>query len=343
MLFQIVHALQDLLPLEVAITFGLVLFAVSWIWPRRIISLPYTGQRTATLVWVGVAGSLAVIAVATAVSALAATVYDYSGYDGWWRRPAPLLAATVVVAVAAIALRQVPLPAPGERAIAPRRQWHAFVSRTLLWISGITAALLALTSGWQIAIATTAPEDGPFFGHVPEHTDLPIYMRFNSGYGYLAGAGWPNHLATLVALGLAGAVLVVVLRADANRPLFARATAVSVRSERELTARLLTFILLGGLITTLGAVWMHTGSAGTAMVGLDEEWVSDTQSFPQIHIAGGYDVIARPMNLLGYALQAVGVAFLLRIAVDTVRAARAARRSDRDPIDRADSAVWSDR
>ena len=327
MLFSFVHAIQDLLPLEVAITFGLILFALSWIRPRRIVALPQAGRRTATLVWAGVAGSLLVVVVATAVSAIAVSTYDASGFDGWWRRPAPLFAATVVVATAAVALRRTPLPAPGERTIVPHRPWNAFASRTLLWASGIAATLLALTAMWQIAIARTAPTDGPFFGNVPNYTDLPIYMGFNSGYGYLSGAGWPNHLATLLALALAAAVFVAVLHADANRPVFARATASSVRSERELTARLFTFILLGGLITTLGAVWMHTGSSGQALVGLGEPWASADQSNSPIFVAGGYDAIARPMNLLGYALQAGGVAFLLRLAVDTARAAFSVRRS----------------
>jgi len=328
-LYLLINAIQNLLPLEVAITFGLVLFAVSWVRPRRIVSLPQAGQRAATLAWAGLAGSLLVVGVATTVSAIAESTYDASGFDGWWRRPAPLFAATLVVAAAAVALRGVPLPAPRERTMLPRRPWHAFAPRTLLWISGITATVLALTAGWQVLIATTAPVDGPFFGHVPEYTNLPIYMAFNSGYGYLSGAGWPNHLATLLALVLAAAVFLAALRQDANRPMFARASAASVRSERDLTARLFTFILIGGLVTTLGAVWMHTGSAGQASVGLDEKWVSATESYPRIFIAGGYDAIARPMNLMGYALQAGGVAFLLRLSVDTVRALLATRRDRR--------------
>ena len=343
MLFSLVHAVQDLLPLEVAITFGLILFALSWIRPRRIIALPQAERRTAILVWAGVAGSLLVVVVATAVSAIAVSTDDVSGFDGWWRRPAPLFAATVVVAAAAVALHRVPRPAPGERMIVPRRPWNAFASRTLLWISGIAAALLALTATWQIVIARTAPADGPFFGNVPNYTDLPIYMGFNSEYGYLSGAGWPNHLATLLALALAAVVFVAVLHADANRPVFVRASVSSVRSERELTARLFTLILLGGLITTLGAVWMHTGSSGQALVGLDAPWMSGDRADSPIFVAGGYDAIARPMNLLGYALQGGGVAFLLRLAVDTARAAFAARHSSHATPERESSTAGAGR
>lgn len=318
---------QALPPLEAAITFGAALFALSWVVPRRIVSLPPSGRRGATLVWAGVAGSVFVVAVATAVSWIAASSQDVSGFDGWWRRPAPLVAAAIVVAVAGIALRAVPLPAPGERAIAPRRPWNAFAPRTLVWITGILAGVLALTALWQIAIATTAPEDGTFIGNVPEHTDLPIYMPFNSGFGYIGGVGWPNQLAMLIALACAGAAFVVALRADANRPMLARSSASSIRVERELTARMFTLILFGGLVTTLGAEWMHAGSIGQATVGLDQEWIAEDVSTTRVYVGSGYDAFARPMNLLGYFLQAAGVAFLLRLAVDTARAARAAGRA----------------
>lgn len=329
MFLSILFTFKQLLPpFEVALTLGVLFFALSWIRPRRIVSLPQTGQRRVLLAWTGIVGSLLVVLVATIVSMIAVSSYTYptSGFDGWWRRPAPLLIATVVVAIAALALRRSPLPAPGDRAIVPRRPWHAFVSRTLLWVSGITAALLSVTALWQIVIATSAPEDGRFIGNVPIYTDLPIYMTFNSGYGYIGGAGWPNHLATLVALACACLVFFAALRADANRPLFARSTAASVRVEREMTARLFTFILLGGLITTLGAVWMHTGSIGQAAVSFDPELPLNDPSAQRIVVGGGYDAIAGPMNLMGYLLQASGVAFLLRLAVDTGRAAFGAHR-----------------
>jgi hypothetical protein len=327
MFLSVLRAIKDFLPSpEVALTLGLILFALSWVRPQRIITLLPTGYRGALLAWAGILGSLLVVLVATVVSAIAVASYAHptSGFDGWWRRPAPLFAAAVVVAIAAIALRRSPLPAPGERAIAPRRPWNAFVSRALLWISGITAVLLAVTALWQSFIGVSAPKDGPFFGNVPVPTDLPIFMTFNSRYGFVAGAGWPNYLPTLIVLALACVVFVVVLRTDANRPLFARSSAPSLRIERELTARLFTYILLGALITTLGAVWMHAGSIGQGMVGLDQPW--DAADAEPVYVGSGYYAIARPTNLLGHLLQAAGVAFLLRLAVDTARAAFTTRR-----------------
>lgn len=320
-------------PLEVAATLGLILFTLSWAIPRRLVTLPSSGRRRTALTWIGVGGSLLVAAVATFASAMPflAGRYDWGVTSGAWTRPAPLLAVIAVLIVASLLLRREPLPTPEERSIAPRRSWRAFAPAAPLWIATIIAAVIGLTSLWQTAIGTTAPATGPFLGIVPEYSDLPVYMPFNSGYGYVAGAGWPNTLATLVLLACAVVAFVLVLRGDANRPISARSTAATTRIERELTARLLSWIVLGGLLATLGAVWMHTGSIGQGSVGFEEQWVSDDVSNPQVFVGSGYDAIARPMNLIGYALQALGFALLLRISVDTVRAALEFRQSRTHP------------
>ncbi|PPI26948.1 hypothetical protein C5D44_06290 [Rathayibacter sp. AY1B5] len=321
MLVTFLLNLVGVLPLEMALTFGLALFALSWLVPRRLVSLPQIRRRRSTLLWAATAGSVLMIVVASVTSGITASTWDSSGYDGWLRRPLPLLVATLVVAIAGFALRRTPLPAPNERAIAPRRSWRAFTPQPLLWIAGIVAAVIVVVALWQISIAVSAPRSGPFFGQVPDYTSLPIYMSFN-GLGYVPGAGWPNHLATLLALVVAGVVLVVSLRAEANRPLAGRSTAPSVTADRESTARLLVLILLAGLITTLGAVLMHVGTSGMSAVGLDEQWVSEDTSITKLNITGGYSAIAGRMNLTGYVVQGAGVALALRIAVDALRGAR---------------------
>jgi hypothetical protein len=84
------------------------------------------------------------------------------------------------------------------------------------------------------------------------------------------------------------AVLVLVLRHDANRAMPAQVTVPSTAPARQSTARLFTLLVVAGGITTLGALWLHVGSYGTTLVGLDERWVSAEQSFPQLTIDGEY-------------------------------------------------------
>lgn len=313
-------------PVEIALTLGVFFFGLSWIRPRRIVSLPASGKRTQTLVLVGVAGSLGIVAVATATTWLSYLYAfpDPSGFGGWWRRPAPLVATIVVIVAAALALRSEPLPAPGERAISPRRRWWAFAPRALLGVSLAAAALLLVTVAWQGLIGVSAPQGANLYGNVPAPTDLPLFMVMQGGMGYVAGAGWPNHLLTLIALAAAAAALILTLGQDANRPIPARASAAKVTEERAATARMLIWVGLGGLLLTLGAVWAHTGFIGEIIVGVVED--NGDRPSPEQYIVGtGYRDIAVWMHKGGYIVQGIGAAILLRLAVDTWRARLAHR------------------
>ncbi|THG34518.1 hypothetical protein E6C70_09695 [Glaciibacter flavus] len=313
-------------PLLAPAVFGLFFFVLSWMYPRRIVSLPDSGPRVSFLVRVGIAGSLVVAFIGCAVNAT--TPADMTGFEGWWRRPAALFTAALVVAVSAIILRFELRPTAAPAVIAPRRPWNTFTSRPLVWVSGIIASLLALTAVWQTVIATTAPEDGQFLGNVPAYSPLPIYMMFNGQFGYIAGVGWPNNLATLAALGFAVLVLVMTLRADANRPLPDRGFSTAARSAREMTARLFALLILGGLIVTLGAVWMHAGEIGQMKIAINDDYVSKDHL---VTFGGSYDMIAFPLNYGGRLVQGLGVALLLRIAVDTGRAAARRRQQPTTP------------
>ncbi|MBL3698573.1 hypothetical protein [Leucobacter luti] len=314
---------KEIFPIEVALTLGLAFFALSWVVPRRLVSLPSRERRASALTWLGICGSLALLAVATGTSWLGyrAGVVDASGFDGWWRRPAPLLAAALVVALGAAVLSREPRPAPGERALAPRRHWWAFTPRAPLWTAIGAAGVLALTAGWHTLIGVSAPAGANRFGIVPEATDLPVYFTVLGGSGYAAGAGWPNHLVTLLAIGAAAAALCTALAADANRPASARVSAADTRAERTATARMMVLLVLGGLLLTLGAVCAFIGFAGDRSIGIDLIMApADPDALP---VFGGsdYQAFAPLMHRGGYVIQGLGAALLLRLAVDTVRAA----------------------
>ncbi|MBD8610148.1 hypothetical protein IFT77_06585 [Frigoribacterium sp. CFBP 13729] len=325
MIISFLSDVNKVVPIEMALVVGCALFALSWVRPRRLVTDLHDGPRRRILIWVGALGSITVVAIASATSAIPVSIVGGTGFEGWWRRPAPLLAATLVLVVASIAMQRLPQPPRGEHAITPHRSWATFAPRPALGLGAAVALVIGATAGWQIAIAGPAPAEGPFFGYVPDYTPLPIYRSFNSGYGYVAGAGWPNHLATLITLAVAIAVLVLVLRHDANRAMPAQVMVPSTAPARQSTARLFTLLVVAGGITTLGALWLHVGSYGTTLVGLDERWVSAEQSFPQLTIDGEYSALARPMKMAGYVLQGAGVALALRLAVDTLRAAYSTR------------------
>lgn len=316
------YEMKQAFPLENAATFGVVLFALSWLVPRRIITLPSEGIRRTLVLWGGLVGGILVAVTATVMSAIRISSTDLSGFDGWWRRPAPLIVATVVVIIMWGVLRREQVPPPGTRAIAPRRSWYVFASVPLLGAAGIVSAVLLLTAMWHSMIGTAAPREGFFLGEVPEHSEQAIYMSFNNGFGFVAGAGWLNHWGTIFAVLVAAIVLILVLRADANVPAYAVNSASSVKHNRSAVAICMQLLLFAGALATLGAVWMHVGTVGGAMVGLEDPTMS-----PQVplFITGSYHAVAQPLNLAGYLLQAAGWALALRIAVDAVRAARDSR------------------
>lgn len=323
---ELLRSVKDMFPVEQALTLGVVFFCLSWLIPRRLITLPSSGQRAVSLTGISVVGSFSVLAVAAVASGLSYLYAfpDPSGYGGWWRRAAPLAAVVLVLVGACFALRRTPLATPSERLITPRRHWWAFSNPVQLWLTFGVATVLMLSVLWQIIIGVSAPADANRYGNVPEPTDLPIYMPMQGDMGYVAGAGWPNHLATVLVIMATFFVLAFALGADANRPLCTRSSASQVREERVSTARVLVWLVLGGLLLTLGAVWAHIGFIGDIIVGVDE---STAQGEPpqRFYVGTGYRDLAALMHKGGYVIQGIGAALLLRLLVDAFRAFRVFR------------------
>lgn len=333
-LIWLLHSAKELFPVEIALTLGTVFFALSWIRPRSTIRLPSRKQAALPLFLWGIVSALLLLGIGTTTSWIAASDPMHVDWDAWWQRPLPLFATAALLLAVVLPLRLAGVPAPGRRAITPRRRWWEFTPRTLLWITAITGALGLLTAGWQILIGVSAPSDGDRYGIGSIPTDLPAFGRFQEGMGYYWGAGWPNHLLTLIALLLCAIALPLALGAGANRPAPVEALAAEVRESREAAARILTLVALGGILLTLGAVWAFVGFVGEIIVGVDGLAASPGEL---VTIGTGYRDVARPLHWAGYIVQGIGAALLMRLAVDLIRSFVSRRRAEARAV--ASSAV----
>ena len=305
-------------PLECSVVAGAILFLLTWTMQRRLVALGRDRRRRRVSFWLGVAGSSLIAAVSTAASWTAALRVnsDPTGVDGWLGRPAPLLTATLLLVIVSISLRS-PRRAPSTSALlAPRRPWAEYAPRTALTLLAAALLLIAVVAFGHSVGATVAPADAELIGSHTANTGLPVFIPFNGNLGYLGGAGWPNHTATLAAAAAAAIAVVLALRADANRPLPPTVPAADARRERQGMARLFALVVLGGALATLGAVWMHVGSSGQGLIGIAE----DAAGTPEHFVQSSFQLVAAPMNYAGYLFQGSGVALLLRLAVDTLRA-----------------------
>lgn len=324
--------------IETPLFIGLAIFAITWLRRAPWIALPHETRRRALLVRLGTFGPLAVAIVGVTVGAIAAfSGYDSTGVAGWWRRPATMATAAIAIGIAAILLAREPLPAPGERAIAPRRHWWSLTPRPQLWWGIVASVLLALTSVWQGFTTSLLTGGGPLLSLPtadggleirqvdPSEQDIPVGPFVDTP----AGGGWLNNGVTLLVLLALVAVLVLSLSRDANRPVPATASAPRVLETRETTARVFVLIALGGTIITLGMLWMYVGFLGGWQVTVETPEETASLSVPVgtgfVGLRTGYAAFADIFRFGGWLLQGLGVAILLRLACDTWRAARRTR------------------
>ncbi|MBL3686456.1 hypothetical protein D3248_05750 [Leucobacter zeae] len=321
--------------IETPIIIGLVLFSLSWLRRNPWVSLPRDARRRSVLAGVGFWGAIAIAAVAGTVGCIAAfSGYEPSGVAGWWRRPAPMAAAALVIGIAAMLLARHPLPAPGERAISPRRSATAFAPKGRLWLLLGAAALLGITSVWQGCTTSLLPNGAQMVGRPTENggtliTAVPDTDRVLPVGPFVdtpAGGGWLNNGVTLAVLVVLIAVLLLALSGDANRPIHARTSAPGITEDRQRTAKLFVLLALGGVLITLGMLWMYVGYLGGWSVTLEATnenasgLPSDEVGF--VSLAPSFAAFASSLRFGGWFLQGVGFALLLRIAVDARRSNR---------------------
>lgn len=307
---------------------GAVVLALTFVRPRGWVRLPVESTRRTLLARFGTLAPLCLIMVATICGVLVALFrgFTWSGYvNGAWFRAAVPLTLVALLGVTLLRLRREPQPTVGERAILPRRPWHGFSPRSLIAIIGVTITLYLATELWQAAVG---PEPRELHNAVGGDRVLK-----NVGGAPPTALGWENHAASLLGILLVVVMLLWLLKYDASRPVPSHAPLAEVASERKMTARLVCQITLGGTLLALGVVWLHTWAPTTEYVEIREGRSGHSGDMIISHFHGLVGVL----RAMGWVFQGLGAGLLLRLLVDTVRSARAARTTHDSTSPRADA------
>lgn len=310
---------------QTPIVLGILVLALTFLRPRRWVSLPANSARCGLLTRLGVLGPIFLAAVATISGILVAVFPLFTHSDrvsgAWFRAVIPFTVVAMLGLTALVLSRERP-PGVGNRAILPRRVWHAFAPRVMLSIMGVLVALYIASEVWQAAVGS-------------EPRELRSALGGNRILKSVAGApptamGWENHGASILGILLATAMLLWLLRQDASRPIPAHASLTEVKSERIMTARLVCQVTLGGVLLALGMAWLHTWAPTYEYMELQDDAMGGKGGDM---IISHYHGLVRVLRTLGWAIQGLGTGLLLRLTVDTLRADRVAKHAVAIPIE----------
>lgn len=286
---------------------GVTLFGLSWLVLRPWFNVPLSPAEQQFVRRCGIGGSTALLAAVVALGAY----HHFFGWHsilnswGWIDRSGILIVTAAILAVAVFSLRVKKSEQP--RTMGPRRAWHSLTHQSLLWLNAAVAAGIASVIIWQVSLSNP--------------TELPILgsdRRTATGFAAapLHAFDWITHAPTLVALVVVAALSIWALAINAAGP------RQSIASQKSV-ARLISFVTLGGLILGLGANLGH--------IWAPAEWVTLIDGFetgqPGWYLGSnwsGFVVFAREQA--GYWIQAIGLAFLLRLASESYRWLRSSKR-----------------
>lgn len=309
-------------------TICVLVFALSWIVRRHSVILAGSARRIRTLKRVGIIGPLAILLAHSILGTIALFWPVGAPMPRWLpflpvtlvaetlNRPVALTAAAILLFIALLAFHREPVPPPGQRALSPKRAWYSYTPKTLLWAGLAVALLILFTSLWQ-AFAHTGTGSVEYLSNIGK-TD-PRRIPSSDPVGPPGAFGLASNAPAIVALFLLGGTLISTLSIDANRPTPLGGNASEVRASRVSTARLLTWITFGALLLGLGAVLVAAWPPITYAVDVGDREEGTAGLFYGSSFQGMVDL----MRMLAPILQGVGAALLLRVSVDTARAARA--------------------
>ena len=290
------------------------LFAATWFW-RRNWFRHGVSRDTGTGLWrLGAAGAVLLCIVQGALGFWNALGFDLFGayhdpHVMGWHRSATLIVTALVVASLAMTLhrsRRVTTQPPFTMVV-PRRSWYHEISAWWLGVLSALTALIACIAVWQ---ARTSGEV----------TELPIFGTDETQptYGSLgappAAFGWISNILVLLALGALVAGVIWALHANSRIRTLGRTV-------RQAQALLVVLVTCSGLLFGVSAVFLHAW--------VPAEWIINIEPTPRTRhqfMGSHYDGLIDVLHQVSWYVQAVGIALLLRVAVDASRTARAQER-----------------
>lgn len=218
----------------------------------------------------------------------------------WWHYAAPIAGAAVGAAVLLVIATRTPTHVEAPVAPTTRRTWATFANRREL--GAVTATVAALTVVSVLAGFASSSADGAWYSRL----DI-------EGGGSTSFYGWTFGLPVLVATTVLVGLDWTALSVDARRP-FRHPSAVALETaKRRASAAALVRLSFGALLLSLGGALSFIGGAGMGSSGFGIPGVG------MFVWSAGYSSFAPTILWLGWGMQVVAVAVLVRIAVDGLR------------------------
>lgn len=284
---------------------GVALFMLSWIFFKPWIG-KHLSRSTATLIRdIGLSSSLALL-LATLLTGLFEMMWWWQTFDGLYvalERSGTLIATAIILAFVLITLRNSPAEQTAPTVVSPVSSWYRVTPLVLLWSSvGLTVAIAS------ISISQASLPTG--------QTELQIlgsdeYRNVDPGTVLHGAFEWSTHIPTLISL-----TCIWVLFVWGLQTISARADMSILK--RQASGRLLGFLALCGLLLGLAATLIHLWFPAEWVTSIPEPagngtaWLYGHHNYGLIWFA----------NDAGRLLQAVAIAMLLRLSIDSLRASR---------------------
>jgi uncharacterized membrane protein len=252
----------------------------------------------------------------TAAAVIAVWLVDLVGRTLWVRFPAiawwsfalPLVVAALGVGVTALVSTPSVRRKGEPTSVGVRRSWLSFASTSAVWISGVLATLVLITT--------------LFSGSVSSSDEFGRYIFIDFGdAGVATFYGWSYGLPVLAGLSLVTVMTLIALSRISAPPFVSAGSLVTERRARRVVSNAVLSLSAAALALTWGQSLQLVGQAGSGSAGVGIPGVGEFNWSP------GYSSFAGIFLWGGWAMEVIAFVILLALIVGAVPFDLAARSS----------------